>query len=92
MTRIQFRPRVEFDVDHYPRIRVWDSRAGRDRYVYLHRLSAYAHGILDSPWDPRHVHHLNGDRWDSRPSNLEAVWPDEHEDYDPHVSNLRVPR
>lgn len=42
-------PRIEFDPDHYPRIRVWDSNAGRDWYFYLHRLTAYAQGDLEHP-------------------------------------------
>ncbi|MDZ7729921.1 MAG: HNH endonuclease [Natrialbaceae archaeon] len=74
-------PRVEFDVDHYPRIRVWDSRAGHDRYLYLHRLTAFAHGRLDSLWSDLHVHHLDHDGWNNSPENLEATEPAEHGNY-----------
>lgn len=74
-------PRLEFDPDHYPRLRVWDSRAGHDRYLYLHRLTAYAHGEIDSLWTDYHVHHLDHDRWNNQPSNLERRPPDEHCDY-----------
>jgi hypothetical protein len=84
-------PRVEFDPDHYPRIRVWDAEAGHDRYVYLHRLTAYAHGQLDALWSPLEVHHRDSDSWNSRPENLEAVTPEEHADHEPHTANLRRP-
>jgi len=62
-------PRIEWDPDHYPRMRVWDSRAERDRYLYLHRLVAFAHGKIDDLWEEKHVHHINGDSWDNRPGN-----------------------
>ena len=72
-------PRLELDPEHYPRLRVWDPDCGHDRYLYLHRLVAYAHGELDDVFDDdRHVHHRNRDRWDNRPSNLEATAPDRH--------------
>ena len=73
--------RVEFDPDHYPRIRVWDSRHQKDRYLYLHRLTAYAHEIINDLWAPEEVHHLDHDRWNSRPENLEARDPVRHADY-----------
>jgi len=72
-------PRVEFDLNHYPRIRVWDAERGGDRYVYLHRLAAYAHGELDSLGDSRHVHHRDCDPWNNHPDNLEAMTPEEHD-------------
>lgn len=78
---MNFKPRVEFDINHYPRIRVWDSAAGHDRYIYLHRLSAYADGEIDSLWSEKHIHHINGDKWDNRPENLAAVDPAEHSRY-----------
>ncbi|MHB9287399.1 hypothetical protein ACKVMT_10230 [Halobacteriales archaeon Cl-PHB] len=74
-------PRIEFDPDHYPRLRVWDSEAGKDRYVYLHRLTAFAHGVIDDLWAPQHVHHVDHDRWNSIPENLEARDPAKHGDY-----------
>ncbi|GAB3681188.1 hypothetical protein GCM10028857_05030 [Salinarchaeum chitinilyticum] len=74
-------PRVEFEVGGYVRIRAYSSDLGRDCYVYLHRLTAWAHGELASPWesdDPRHAHHAGRDGWDNRPDLLEAVHPAEH--------------
>lgn len=77
-------PRVEFDASRYVRIRAYSAELGRDCYLQLHRLTAYAHGELESPWvadDPRHAHHRNSDGWDNRPSNLEARLPEEHGRY-----------
>jgi len=71
-------PRVEFDTDHYPRIRVWDPLAGHDRYLYLHRLTAYAHREIDSLWSEDHVHHRDRDPWNNQPGNLEGLDPDDH--------------
>jgi hypothetical protein len=82
-------PRVEFDPDHYPRIRVWDSAVGRDRFIYLHRCVAYAHGLMDSLWAPVDVHHADCDNWNNHPSNLEAVERDAHAAREPHVRNLK---
>jgi len=81
-------PRVEFPVDHYPRIRVWDSKRGGDRYVYLHRLTAYAHGLIDDLWSDEIVHHSNKDGWDNRVENLESMTWMEHEQLEPHTGNL----
>lgn len=85
--------RVEFQVSdgqprHYPRIRVWDPRAGKDRYLYLHRLTLYAHGEIDDLWGEWDGHHIDGDGWNNRPENLEAVTREEHAEREPHVSNL----
>jgi hypothetical protein len=79
-------PRVEFDPEHYPRIRIWDGE--RDHYVYLHRLTAYAQYEIESLWEPVHVHHKDHDGWNNSPENLEALTPDEHEKYHPGVSHL----
>lgn len=76
-------PRVEFSLDHYPRIRV--SERGREWYVYLHRLTAFAHGELDALDDGRHVHHVDGDRWNNSPENLEAVASHEHDELHEHT-------
>lgn len=81
-------PRVHFDPDHYPRLFVWDPEIGADRTVYLHRLTAYAHGEIDSLWSDLHVHHVNGDGWDNDPDNLEGLTRPEHEAEEPHVVNL----
>lgn len=50
MASVVVGPRVEFDPDHYPRIRFWDPSEQRDWYVYLHRLTEFAQGNLDSPF------------------------------------------
>lgn len=71
-------PRIEFDTDGHIRLRAYDGERGGDRYLYLHRLVAYAHGEIDSLQDHRHVHHENDDKWDNRPENLTAMEPDEH--------------
>lgn len=81
MSTVTVGPRVEFDVSRYIRIRAYSRRHEADRYVQLHRLVAWAHGELDSPFvedDRRHADHLNGDKWDNRPSNLTGRMPDEH--------------
>lgn len=71
-------PRVEFDTDGYVRLRAYDSRAGHDRYLYLHRVTAYAHGEIDSLWADVDVHHRDRDRWHNQPENLEGRDPIEH--------------
>ena len=73
--------RIEFDIEHYPRIRAWDSEVGHDRYLYLHRLVAYAHGEIDDLWTDLEVHHVDHDRWNNQPENLEAREPEPHADY-----------
>lgn len=80
-------PRVEFDLDGYVRLRVWDAEAGRDRYIYLHRLVAFATGEIDSLAAEEHAHHLNGDRWDNRHENIEARGPAAHANH--HLNGRR---
>lgn len=46
-------------------------------YAYEHRLVAYA-SAGRSPEPGEHVHHINGDKTDNRPENLEVVPADEH--------------
>lgn len=72
-------PRVEFCPSHYPRLRVWDGE--RDHYVYLHRLVAYAHGMIDSLWAGDEIHHDDHDGWNNRPENLFAEEPSAHSRY-----------
>lgn len=86
---VTFGPRVEFRVGKYPRLRVWDSEEQRDHYLYLHRLTAYAHGEMDSLWNAKEVNHIDKDSWNNHPENLEAVTREEHEQKEPHVSNLK---
>lgn len=62
--------------DGRERIRVYHD--GRERYVYLYRLTAVAHGILEGLGDDRIVHHENGIPWDDRPANLEAYPAEDH--------------
>jgi hypothetical protein len=74
-------PRIGFDPDRYVRLRVRCPEQGKDRVVYLHRLTAYAHGKLDAlrfADDPREVHHLDGDKWNNDPDNLQAREPEDH--------------
>lgn len=62
----------------------WDARP-----VYVHRLVAYAHGVIDSMTDPRHVHHVDSGRhWVNSPENLKAVDPDEHGSH--HLNGTRL--
>jgi len=72
-------PRIEFDPDHYPRLRVWNPREGRDHYVYLHRLTAFAQGEIEDLWSECHVHHEDDDGWNNHPRNLSALDPEEHD-------------
>lgn len=79
MSTFTVNPRVEFDTKGHVRMRVYDDRRKGDRYLYLHRLVAYAHGKLDSVFDDSlHVHHENEDKWDNRPENLTAMEPERH--------------
>lgn len=89
MGQVTVGPRVEFRTDHYPRLRVRDPELGEDRFVYLHRLTAYAHGLIDDLWAPVDVHHINCDGWDNRPENLEALERWEHAEKEAQVANLR---
>lgn len=89
MGQVTVGPRVEFRTDHYPRLRVWDPEKGEDRFVYLHRLYAYAHGLIDDLWAPVDVHHRDCDRWNSMPENLEGIARWEHAAREPQVRNLR---
>lgn len=87
MASVVVGPRVEFDTAHYPRIRVWDGE--RDHYLYLHRLTAYAHGLINDLWAPVDVHHVDCDGWNNDPLNLEAIPRHEHQEIEPHVGNLK---
>lgn len=89
MRPVNVGPRVEFTPGHYPRIRVWDPDEKRDHYLYLHRLTAYAHGIINDLWAPVDIHHANADGWDNRPENLEPLPRHVHQEIEPHVGNLK---
>jgi hypothetical protein len=65
--------------NRYPMVRVRED--GKHYYFLLHRLVAYAHGIIDHPRferDPREIHHVDEDKWNSNPDNLEAHTPEQH--------------
>lgn len=76
-------PRIDFNPTHYPRIRAWNPDEGLDQQLYLHRLVAYAHGLVDSPFQKhdREIHHKNHDKWDNRPENLRVVERSAHTQY-----------
>ncbi len=88
MSTCTFGPRVEFDTDGYVSIRFCDR--GSEYRLYLHRLTAYAHGELDSLGSDMHVHHEDSDRWNNQPENLTALTPDEHAEIEPHVANFNI--
>lgn len=96
---------VQWGLNRYPALWVWepygecrDGKYGEYHSFPLHRLYAYAHGILDHPRfeqeiiaidghnddevrmgpDPREVHHIDEDKMNSLPDNLEAKTPEEH--------------
>lgn len=69
--RVETRPS-----DGRERVRVYHD--GRERYVYLYRLSAVAWGILDGLGDDRIVHHESRVPWDDREANLTAYPPEDH--------------
>lgn len=48
------------------------------RYVSVHRLAAYAWGILETMDDPREVHHLKEIGWFNAEENLVALPPEDH--------------
>lgn len=60
------------------RVRVWDRDRGKERYVYLYRLTAVAWGILDSLGDDEIIHHKNRHAFDDREENLQAFPPEDH--------------
>lgn len=65
------RPRRYLNASGYVRLR-W--RLGSGEYVeaYEHRV------VMGLPPDDKHVHHINHDRTDNRPQNLEILDADEH--------------
>lgn len=86
---VTFHHRVEFRPGEYPRVRFCVD--GWEGCVYLHRLTAYAHGKLRYLWSYYDVHHKDADPWNNDPSNLEAKPRWEHARVEPHVANLTLP-
>ena len=65
--------------ERYPMLRV--SEGGERYYFPLHRLYAYAHEIIDHPRfdrDNREIHHVDENKWNSMPDNLEAHTSEMH--------------
>lgn len=81
--------RLEFDTEGYIRYRVWEPAEERDFYLYEHRLHAYAHGVMESVFDPVDVHHVDGDTWRNTSENIEEKPRDAHAAEQPHVGNLK---
>ena len=60
---------------------IWWRKDGDWDRIRVHRLVAYAHGMLDSKElfdESIHVHHKNGIAWINHPDNLEALSASEH--------------
>jgi len=55
-----------------------DAPRAQARKVAVHRLVAYAYGMIDILDSPLEVDHVNRCKTDNRPANLEAVEPEEH--------------
>lgn len=72
-------PRVEIRPGEYPRIRYWDG--DREWYLYLHRCTAFAHGIIDDLFDGAPIHHVDHDKLNNRPENLTAIPGVDHSRY-----------
>jgi len=61
----------------YPKWDVWNSDEETQHTVLVHRLIAAAeYGLAEM--DGKIVHHINGVKWDNRPSNLELMTQSEH--------------
>lgn len=83
---------VQWGLKRYPALWIWEpyeepkeTENGKKYGEYysfpLHRLYAYAHGIIDHPRfdrDSREIHHVDEDKWNSMPDNLEAHTPEMH--------------
>lgn len=64
----------------YLRVRVDgdDVEGVRARFVSVHRLVAFAHGVLDDLGDDLEVHHVDAVPCHNGPANLEALDAQEH--------------
>lgn len=68
----------------YMRILVRDN--GRERTVFVHRLVAMAY--IDNPLNKPQINHINGDKTDNRPENLE--WCTNYENAQHRYSVLKT--
>lgn len=50
---------------------------GRYKAIYVHRLVAYAHGIIDDLYAPYDINH-NCHAWVNNPDTLTAELPNQH--------------
>lgn len=72
----------EFETVPYSTI--YHREDGQNHYMFIHRLVAYAHRIIDGDelLDAKlDIHHKDGNHWNNSPENLEAVSPEEHQQY-----------
>lgn len=73
--------RLETRADGYVRWRVWDPVEKRERYAYVHQLTAIAHGA--DPYEvfsdgEFQVHHRDELKWNNTPDNLEVKHSADH--------------
>jgi len=66
-------------VDGYGYERFFINNSGSRKVIYVHQLTAIAHGAdPDKIFNGYDVHHQNEVQWDNRPENLEVIEHGEH--------------